>query len=288
VTWTQPLWPSSGEIFFLSGATPTSTNSSSTVYRLHQENGSWSWSKYSHGDVDCVMDLRYHRGIIFGEVQSGLSDEIHVLSREGQKEELMLYSEKEKLNTWDAKLLDDGGYVLALSKSNTLTPMELYTANIKGRTTSIDGIKNLALAGDAKDIPSGLPLREANLTKITAHNQDLADAFDLEITSKIITCKSEDSTTDPDAIFIAPTISTSKPLPTCVFIHGGAYDRTTFSFNSNSNYHHWQAMLLSLSLPSSNPSYKAKKSHSSHQTTAAVADEARNSHPGHIAVASVQ
>jgi hypothetical protein len=32
-------------------------------------------------------------------------------------EEVVLYSEKEKFNTWDAKLLEKGGgYVLAMSK----------------------------------------------------------------------------------------------------------------------------------------------------------------------------
>ncbi|PMD35055.1 alpha/beta-hydrolase, partial [Hyaloscypha variabilis F] len=180
-------------------------------------------------------------------------------SSEGKKEELVLYSEKEAINEWDAKVLDDGGCVLAISKSNTLNPLELYTVKIKGlpkKSSSIEDIKNLEVTEEGNVF--NLPLNATNLTQITHHNQHLADAFDLEITSKVIGCKSEDETTDLDAIFIAPTFSHPKPLPTCVFIHGGAYDRATFAFNSNSNYHHWQALLLSLFLPSSNASYNSQ------------------------------
>lgn len=43
-----------------------------------------------------------------------------------------------------------------------------------------------------------------------------------------------------------------------MFIHGGAYDRITFSFTSNSDYHHWQAIILCLSLLSSNASYNSQ------------------------------
>jgi len=205
------------------------------------------------------MDIRSHYRTIFGQIQSGLLDEIHISSSEGKKEELVLYSEKEAINEWDAKVLDDGGCVLAISKSNTLNPLELYTVKIKGlpkKSSSIEDIKNLEVTEEGNVF--NLPLNATNLTQITHHNQHLADAFDLEITSKVIGCKSEDETTDLDAIFIAPTLSHPKPLPTCVFIHGGAYDRATFAFNSNSNYHHWQALLLSLSLPSSNASYNSQ------------------------------
>ncbi len=45
------------------------------------------------------MDTRSQHGILFGNFQAGLSDEIHVLSRSGEKEEVVLYSEKEKINT---------------------------------------------------------------------------------------------------------------------------------------------------------------------------------------------
>ncbi|KAJ3087033.1 hypothetical protein HK100_008497 [Physocladia obscura] len=245
VVMAPPMWTKPDEIFFIAGATHKSTNSSMTLYRLRQEGESWSWSKYSHGEVDCVMDLRSDHRTLFGQVQSGLSDEIHVLSSNGKKGEQVLYSQKEEISTWDAKILDDGGYVLAMSKSNTLNPPELYTVKIKSLP------KNLEVTEFNR------PLNGTSLTQITYHNRDLAESFNVNITSKVIECKSKDSTTDLDAIFISPTLPTPKPLPTCVFIHGGAYDRATFSFNSNSNYHHWQALLLSLSLPSSNASYNS-------------------------------
>ena len=255
----SPVWTKAGEIFFLSGASPKGTNTSTTLYRLQQEQDSWSWSKYSHGEVDCAVDLRSHHRTIFGQIQAGLSDDIHVLSSDGKKEDLVLYSEKEAISEWDAKVLDDGGCVLAVSKSNTLSPPELYTIKIQGLPKSIRSAEDIEhLEVTEKGNVFNLPLNASNLTQITHHNQDLADAFDLEITSKVIECKSEDGTTGLDAIFIAPTLSHPKPLPTCVFIHGGAYDRTTFSFNSYSNYHHWQALLLSLSIPSSNPSYNSQ------------------------------
>jgi hypothetical protein len=258
VSWAQPVWLSSREIFFLAGATPTSTNSSIRVYRLCQESETWSWSRYSHGEVDCVMDIRSQHGTLFGEVQAGLFDEIHILSRNGKREEVVLYSEKEKINTWDAKSLNNRGYILAISKSNTLNPMQLYTVKIGNLDKNIEDIKGLGIKEDNEGNSGTLSLNASHLTKITCHNQDLAEAFDLNIISKVITCKSEDGTTELDAIFIAPAVSPLKPPPTCVFIHGGAYDRTTFSFNSHSNYHHWQAMILSLSLPSSNASYNSQ------------------------------
>jgi hypothetical protein len=65
-------------------------------------------TRYSHGEVDCVMDVRSQHGVLFGGVQAGLFGEIHVLRRDRKMEEVVLYSEKEKLNTWNAKLLGKG------------------------------------------------------------------------------------------------------------------------------------------------------------------------------------
>jgi hypothetical protein len=54
------------------------------------------------------MDVRSQHGVLFGGVQAGLFGEIHVLRRDRKMEEVVLYSEKEKLNTWNAKLLGKG------------------------------------------------------------------------------------------------------------------------------------------------------------------------------------
>jgi dipeptidyl aminopeptidase/acylaminoacyl peptidase len=186
----QPVWASTGEIFFLAGASPRSTNSSMTLYCLRQDGETWSWSKYSHGDIDCVMDLRSNQETIFGQVQSGLSDEVHILSSNGKKTELVLYFENEQINTWDVKFTQGGGYVLALSKSNTLNPLELFTVHIDGSANNIHSINdmtNLKVKENTKDKPrdpsANLSPHAANLTQITHHNQDLANSLDIKISS---------------------------------------------------------------------------------------------------------
>ena len=99
----------------------------------------------------------------------------------------MLYSEKEKFNTWDAKLLEKGGgYVLAMSKSNTLNPMQLYTIKIGNLGKNIEDIKRLGFGGDKKENSDSLPLDASFLTKITSYNQDLVETFDPSIISKDI------------------------------------------------------------------------------------------------------
>jgi hypothetical protein len=101
-------------------------------------------------------------------------------------EEVVLYSEKEKFNTWDAKLLEKGGYVLAMSKSNTLNPMQLYAIKIGNLDKNIEDIKRLRIEGDKKGNSDSLPLDASFLTKITSHNQDLVETFDPSIISKDI------------------------------------------------------------------------------------------------------
>ena len=62
--------------------------------QARQESEAWAWSRYSHGEVDCIMDARPQHEILFGEVQAGLFAGIHVLRRDGKMEEAVLYSEK--------------------------------------------------------------------------------------------------------------------------------------------------------------------------------------------------
>ncbi len=69
---------SHSEIFILSGATPQPINTSISLYCLRQDGEVWPWSKYSHGDIDYAVDFQFDRKTIFGEVQSGLKDQIHV------------------------------------------------------------------------------------------------------------------------------------------------------------------------------------------------------------------
>ncbi len=211
----QPIWTSTGEIFFRAGATPRSNSTSMALYRLRQDDKTRSWSKFSHGDIDCVVDLRSDHDIIFGEVHSGLSAEIHVLCSDGKKAKLVLYSGNEKINSWDAKATEDEGYVLALSKSNAFRPLELSTVEIDGPTNSINVISNLDIKENNKeksrDPSIHLPLHATNLTQITQHSQDLTNALNLEISSKTINCKSQDRTTDLDAVFVAPTVTLPNP-----------------------------------------------------------------------------
>ncbi|KAH8804387.1 Alpha/Beta hydrolase protein [Xylogone sp. PMI_703] len=210
------------KIFFVSGVSPNSVNSSQAIYCLHQQGGVWRWHKHSHGDIDCVTDLRSDRGLAFGNVQSGLADEIHVLGIHDQAE-FVIYSANEQIDAWDARATNEGEFVLALAKGNTLRPPELYTVKAEHHFDNVNH-------------------------QISHHNQNLSDSLDLQIYSEVIKCKSQDGTTDLDALFIAPSLTPFRKLPTCVFIHGGPYERATFSFNSSAAYLLWEALILSLSL----------------------------------------
>jgi hypothetical protein len=62
-------WASKDSIFFISAATPGAVNSSQAVYSLRQDGEIWTWSKHSHGEIDCVAELRSDHGIVFGMIQ---------------------------------------------------------------------------------------------------------------------------------------------------------------------------------------------------------------------------
>ncbi|RFU32970.1 hypothetical protein B7463_g3372, partial [Scytalidium lignicola] len=256
------VWANDNRIFFTSGANPEFVNSSRAVYHLYQQRGAWAWSRYSHGEIDCVAELRSANGLVFGKVQSGLSDEIHILSVLNQAEGV-IYSAEEEISAWDVRALAEGGYVLALAKSKTLDPQELFTVQLDSYIDDTNDIYSIVRANDIAVTINGntddnaretysltnIPLPVNSLTQISYHNQDLSNSLNLKIHSQVIRCKSQDNTTDLDALFIAPFESPSRKLPTCIFIHGGPYDRVTFSFNSNSSYMLWEALILSLSQP---------------------------------------
>ncbi len=106
---------------------PELVDTSLAVYTLLQHSGIWK-SKDSHGDTDCGENLRTNHGLVFGKVLSGLSGKIHVLS-DGKHDEYNLYSGEEQISSWDAKSTQSG-HVLALAKSSTLCPQELFTAKV--------------------------------------------------------------------------------------------------------------------------------------------------------------
>ena len=241
------VWASENRIFFTSGVMPELVDTSLAVYALLQHAEIWKWSKDSHGDTDCGEDLRTNHGLVFGKVLSGLSDRIHVLS-DGKHDEYALYSGEEQISSWDAKSTQSG-HVLALAKSNTLCPQELFTTKV---------------AYNKSGSLTTIPLHPHDLNQISNHNKTLSSSVNPQTTSHAINCKSSDKTTDLNALFISPSPSTTarpNPLPTCVFIHGGPYFRVTHAFDSNASYMLWEQAILSLSNPPPVPGSSQPRPH---------------------------
>jgi hypothetical protein len=65
------------ELFFIAGVQESKINSSKMVYKLSLDNS--IWSNHAYGVMNDAGDLRLSGGSIWVQVQSGLTDQIHLL-----------------------------------------------------------------------------------------------------------------------------------------------------------------------------------------------------------------
>lgn len=121
---------SGGDLFFLAGAAPNMSNTSSCVYKLLLVSG--AWEKYAHGDVDCVYSLRSiawntRRAIVL-HVLAGLNDRITLIRFEDSKDQAISPHSNHELETWDAAIgpTPNENTIQVVGYSTASKPTEIY------------------------------------------------------------------------------------------------------------------------------------------------------------------
>lgn len=197
-------------IYFLGGATPESSCTSSMLYHLivspEKEN---RVSKLAYGVDSCALELKRSGSCIAALVQKGLSDQIHRIRQKGLSISI-LHDEKYELPTWDLVEVEEGDdditykSILCFGKSEGDAPTEIFSKV------------------------------EDEVVQLSNHGSAIASLHLMEVTP--IYCEAKDCT-QIDAVFHTPPKSEKKKLPTIVVIHGGPYYRSSTSFDSST--WHW-------------------------------------------------
>ena len=71
-----------GQLLFLAGVVPNKSNTSSMIYRICPHNK--VWARYGYGVESCAVRLRRTAGSVAVQVQSGLSDQIHLVDHQAE------------------------------------------------------------------------------------------------------------------------------------------------------------------------------------------------------------
>ena len=214
------VW-SDGRLLFLAGALPNKSNTSSTVYEISLEIR--NWARCAYGVESCAVELRRSATSVTVQVQSGLSDQIHLL------DETILYNELHEILTWDVLIPNTGSPpVMAVGKSSGSSPCEIYS--VEGNVVCQLSQHGIAIA-----------------------RLQIADARPLYYISK-------DGTESDGVLLIPSKVSKPKPWPTVVLIHGGPYGRISISFDLPSIYY-WGPWLASAGYAILCPNYRGGSSH---------------------------
>jgi dipeptidyl aminopeptidase/acylaminoacyl peptidase len=138
----------SGEdLFFLTGATPSMSNTSSCVYKLLLVSD--AWKKYAHGDEDCVYSLRSiawntRRAVVL-HVLAGLTGRITCIRYEDSEDQNISSHGIHELETWDTAIgpIPNENTIQVVGYSTASKPTEIYSfrkkqllLTVKPRTSS--------------------------------------------------------------------------------------------------------------------------------------------------------
>jgi len=222
------VWSSTGsELYFRAGVTPNKSATSSSLYRMSLDDGTWRRSAF--GDVNCATGLRKTKGSLLLHVENGLKDELHVSSHESPDSFRKILEIPGEMGSWDA-IVTKNDYTTAIVKSSCSSPPELYTQQHPDETMC-----QLSQHGSA-----------VAQSKIGVANEIFFEASD---------------GTKGDGIFVRPssTLESSTPMPTVVMIHGGPYGRLTVAFNLL--YFYWVPYLVSAGYACLCPNYRGGSSH---------------------------
>ena len=203
-------WAEEDTIHFIGGRNTASPVSSKMVYSIDLNAKPPALAKCAHGEDDCVMGMGKAGKDVTVFVQYGMEDQIRILN--GQ----VLLSKKKEILEWDAEFTTDSDeMILAIAKSDSSAPDEVYTVTASGGA----------------------------IVKLSNHGGALKDtSFG---TAKFLTCRSNDDKVDLDALYVAPAAEPGqpdRPLPTIVFPHGGPYWRKTETFNPSDDM--WVPLLV--------------------------------------------
>lgn len=96
---------------------PTKSNTARTVYKVSVDEG--AWSRHAYGVENCAKDLRWTGHSVAVQVESRLSDQIHLLN------ESTIYDELHEISTWDVIIKESGpvvtmGRVLVISQPRSI------------------------------------------------------------------------------------------------------------------------------------------------------------------------
>jgi dipeptidyl aminopeptidase/acylaminoacyl peptidase len=221
------------DLFFAGGVQESKTTTSKMVYKLSLDDR--AWSKHAYGTTNDVAAIRLTGDSIWVQIQSGLSDQIHLLDSDK-----ILYNEVHKIDTWDITF-EEQHPVLTFSKSSLNCPIEIFS------------------------------LKEGTLCQLSQHGAALAA---LEFgTAEPFYCKANDGT-DLDGVFMTPqttkddAVEKASPWPTFVHVRGGPYWRVSISFDSVG--YGWGPWLVSAGYAVLEPNYRGGSGHGDKFASAAI------------------
>ncbi|KAL9615816.1 MAG: hypothetical protein Q9160_009238 [Pyrenula sp. 1 TL-2023] len=189
------VWHSSNQLYFIGLVTPMiGAVSARCIYEMSMKDG--KWNRHSLGDTECAFGLKDSDDEPIVQVQSGLTDQLRLLSASGKP----IWSQQSQILTWN---LSQNKSVYAMGLSTVDGPAEVY---------SIESSDSLVrLSNHSSKLAS----------KIPTHN---AESF---------YCEARDGT-NLDGLFLTPVgAKNNVPMPTLVSIHGGPYSRSTKSFDNS-------------------------------------------------------
>jgi dipeptidyl aminopeptidase/acylaminoacyl peptidase len=169
------------DLFFIGGVQESKTATSKMVYKVSLDDR--TWSKHAYGTTNDAAEIRLAGDSVWVQVQSGLSDQIHLLDADK-----ILYNELHKIDTWDITF-EEKHPVLTFSKSSLECPVEIFS------------------------------LKEGKLCQLSQHGSTLA-ALKFG-TAEPFYCKANDGT-DLDGVLMTPqqtkdgVAEKTKPCPTFV------------------------------------------------------------------------
>ncbi|MCJ1309509.1 hypothetical protein MMC25_003169 [Agyrium rufum] len=208
---------SGANLYFCGEEIPTQIQASSTLYRLPLADGKWSDDKKE--SETCVGGVIKLGESVCTLILAGLANKL--ATPDGR----ILWSEEQEIRSYDAVHVT-GDDIVVIVTSDLSTPSEVYSVASNGES----------------------------LYQLSQHGSKLA-AMKIG-KSQSYYCKATDGES-LDAIFVSPTESNGKPLPTFVLVHGGPYSRISRDFDV---MYHWAPWLVSAGYGVICPNYRGSSS----------------------------
>lgn len=186
-----------GEVFFVSNADVDVYETSQALYSVAVDGGSGEWVRRAGGIVDCAQKAVRVGDRVLVQIQSGLDSVIR--DPDGGP----LVTEMTEFDSWHAVPSSSGRVVLAVAKSSTSAPTEVFSWEQNSSSSTVR-FQQLSTHGEG----------------IKSHARP----------PTVLSVKSSDGKVELDGLFLTPDDGSSGPWATVVHVHGGPYYRTTGTF----------------------------------------------------------